>query len=179
MGRESGGDSRAEDLGPPSAGTCRRRSVKVRLSPSQGAAAMSDWNAQIIDEFRANHGRVGGQFEGAPLILLHHRGRKSGADYVSPVVSLADESDPDVVYVFASKAGAPTHPEWYRNLIAAGHGRVETGDGEYEVDVAELEGEPRDRIFTEQVRRYPGFAEYARNTAGIREIPVLSLRRRH
>ena len=107
---------------------------------------MSDWNAQIIDEFRANHGRVGGQFEGAPLILLHHRGRKSGADHVSPAMSLADESDPDTLYVFASKAGAPTHPEWYRNLVSAGRGRVELGDGEYEVDVTELEGEARDRI---------------------------------
>jgi deazaflavin-dependent oxidoreductase (nitroreductase family) len=139
---------------------------------------MSDWNAQIIDEFRAGHGRVGGQFDGAPLILLHHRGRRSGADYVSPVMFLADESDPDIVYVFASKAGAPTHPEWYRNLLAAGRARVETGDGGYEVDVAELEGERRDRLFAEQARRRPGFAEYAERTAGIRTIPVLSLRRR-
>jgi deazaflavin-dependent oxidoreductase (nitroreductase family) len=138
---------------------------------------MSDWNAQIIDEFRANHGRVGGQFEGAPLILLHHRGRKSGADYVSPVMSLADESDPDTIYVFASKAGARTNPEWYRNLLAAGHGRVETGEEEYEVEVGDLAGEPRDQVFAEQARRYPGFAEYAERTAGIRTIPVLSLRR--
>jgi deazaflavin-dependent oxidoreductase (nitroreductase family) len=139
---------------------------------------MSDWNDQIISEFRANQGRVGGQFEGAPLILLHHRGRKSGTDYVSPVMWLGDESDPDTMYVFASKAGAPTHPEWYRNLVAAGHGRVETGDGEYEVDVSELEGEARDRVFEEQARRFSGFAEYAEKTAGIRTIPVLSLRRR-
>jgi deazaflavin-dependent oxidoreductase (nitroreductase family) len=137
---------------------------------------MSDWNDQIISEFRANHGRVGGQFEGAPLILLHHRGRKSGTDYVSPVMWLGDESDPNTMY--ASKAGAPTHPEWYRNLVAAGHGRVETGDGEYEVDVSELEGEARDRVFEEQARRFSGFAEYAEKTAGIRTIPVLSLRRR-
>ena len=139
---------------------------------------MSNWNAQIIDEFRANRGRVGGPFEGAQLILLHHRGRKSGADYVSPVMSLADESDPDTIYVFASKGGAPAHPEWYRNLLAAAHGRVETGDDEYEVDVSELAGEPRDRVFAEQARRYPGFAEYAERTAGVRTIPVLSLRRR-
>ena len=139
---------------------------------------MPDWNARIIDEFRANHGRVGGRFEGAPLILLHHRGRKSGADHVSPAMSLADESDPDTLYVFASKGGAPTDPEWYRNLVSAGRGRVELGDGEYEVDVTELEGEARDRIFAEQASRYPGFAEYADKTAGIRTIPVLALRRR-
>jgi deazaflavin-dependent oxidoreductase (nitroreductase family) len=114
---------------------------------------MSDWNAGIIDEFRANHGRVGGRFEGAPLILLHHRGRKSGADHVSPAMSLAHESDPDTLYVFASKGGAPTDPEWYRNLIARASGRVEVGDGEYEVDVTELEGEARDRIFAEQASR--------------------------
>jgi deazaflavin-dependent oxidoreductase (nitroreductase family) len=136
---------------------------------------MSDWNTQIINEFRANHGRVGGQFEGAPLILLHHRGRKSGADYVSPVMWLEDESDPDTMYVFASKAGAPTHPEWYRNLVAAGRGRVETGDDEFEVEVSELEGETRDRVFAEQARRYSGFADYAKKTEGIRTIPVLSL----
>jgi deazaflavin-dependent oxidoreductase (nitroreductase family) len=138
---------------------------------------MSDWNAQIIDEFRANHGQVGGPFEGAPLILLHHRGRRSGADHVSPVMYLADESDPETIYVFASKAGAPTDPEWYRNLVAAGRGRIESGNGEYDVDVSRLEGEERDRIFAEQASRYPGFAEYATKTAGIRTIPVLALRR--
>jgi len=139
---------------------------------------MANWNTRIIDEFRANQGRVGGQFEGAPLILLHHRGRKSGADYVSPVMSLASESDPDTIYVFASKAEAPTHPEWYRNLVASGRGRVETGDGQYEVDVTELEGEQRDRVFAKQASRYQGFASYADKTAGIRTIPVLALRRR-
>src|SRR4051794_15082079 len=138
---------------------------------------MSDWNAQIISEFRANHGQVGGQFDGAPLILLHHRGRKSGTDYVSPVMWLGDESDPDTVYVFASKAGAPTHPEWYRNLTAAGRGRIELGDDEFDVDVTEVTGEERDRIFAEQVRRFPGFGEYAEKTAGIRKIPVVALRR--
>jgi deazaflavin-dependent oxidoreductase (nitroreductase family) len=139
---------------------------------------MADWNAQIIDEFRANHGQVGGGFAGAPMILLHHRGRRSGADRVSPVMYLADESDPDTIYVFASKAGAPTDPEWYRNLLAAGTGRVERGDDEYEVEVTEVKGEERDRIFAEQASRYPGFAEYAEKTAGVRTIPVLALRRR-
>jgi deazaflavin-dependent oxidoreductase (nitroreductase family) len=139
---------------------------------------MSDWNTQIIEEFRANGGRVGGSFEGAPLILLHHRGRKSGAEHVSPVMYLADEADPDTIYVFASKAGAPTDPEWYRNLVAADEGVVETGDGEYAADVSEVEGAERDRIFAEQARRYPGFAEYEEKTAGVRTIPVLALRRR-
>jgi deazaflavin-dependent oxidoreductase (nitroreductase family) len=139
---------------------------------------MSDWNSQIIDEFRAGGGRVGGQFEGSPLILLHHRGRKSGTDYVSPVMYLADESDPATIYVFASKAGAPTHPEWYRNLVAADEAVVETGEGEYTADVIDVEGEERDRLYAEQASRYPGFAEYASKTAGVRTIPVLALRRR-
>ena len=85
----------------------------------------NDWNARIIAEFRAHDGRVGGNFEGAPLVLLHHRGRRSGREYVNPVMYLPDEGDPDRIYVFASKAGAPDHPEWYRNLTAAGSGRVE------------------------------------------------------
>jgi deazaflavin-dependent oxidoreductase (nitroreductase family) len=138
---------------------------------------MSDWNTQVIEQFRANHGQVGGQFAGAPMVLVHHRGRRSGADYVNPLMYRADETDPDTIYVFASKAGAPTHPEWYRNLIASGRGRVEVGDDEYDIEVTELTGDERDRIFTEQARHYPGFAEYAHKTAGIRTIPVLALRR--
>jgi deazaflavin-dependent oxidoreductase (nitroreductase family) len=140
---------------------------------------MSDWNQQVIEEFRANHGQVGGQFEGAPMVLVHHRGRKSGASYVTPLMYQADESDPATVYVFASKAGAPTDPEWYRNLMAAEDGaRVELGDEEYDVDVEEITGEQRDRIFEEQARRYSGFAGYAEKTAGVRVIPVVALRRR-
>src|SRR5579875_2484396 len=138
---------------------------------------MSDWNAQIIEEFRANNGRVGGQFEGAPMVLVHHRGRKSGTEYVNPMMYLADETDTSTIYVFASKAGAPTHPDWYHNLITAGAGRVEIGGDEYDVTVTELAGEERDRIYAEQASRYPGFAEYAAKTAGIRTIPVLALRR--
>jgi deazaflavin-dependent oxidoreductase (nitroreductase family) len=138
---------------------------------------MPDWNAQVIEQFRANHGRVGGPFEGAPMALLHHRGRKTGTEYISPVMYLPDEADPDTVYVFASKAGAPTHPEWYRNLMAAGRGRVEIGDDELEVEVSELTGDERDQVFAEQVRRRPGFGEYAEKTAGIRTIPVLALHR--
>ncbi|MEV7443916.1 nitroreductase family deazaflavin-dependent oxidoreductase [Streptomyces sp. NPDC091204] len=136
-----------------------------------------DRNARIIDEFRTNEGRVGGPFEGAPLVLVHHRGRKSGQERVSPMMYLPDESEPDIVYVFASKGGAPTDPDWYRNLVAAGEGAVERGTETYQVSVRELVGAERDRVFAEQARRYPGFAQYARQTAGIRVIPVLELRR--
>src|SRR3954467_5630068 len=115
---------------------------------------MSDWNQQVIDEFRANHGKVGGQFEGAPMVLVHHRGRKSGASYVSPLMYQADESDPATIYVFASKAGAPTDPQWYRNLMSAEDGaRVEVGDEEYDVDFEEVTGEQSDRYTLSQTRR--------------------------
>ena len=135
-----------------------------------------DWNAKTIAEFRANEGRVGGVFEGAPMVLVHHRGRKSGRDYVTPMMYLTHDTEPDSIYVFATKGGAPSHPDWYHNL-AAGDASVEVGTEAYEVTVRELTGAERDRIYAEQARRYPGFAEYARQTAGVRTIPVLELTR--
>jgi deazaflavin-dependent oxidoreductase (nitroreductase family) len=140
-------------------------------------AEAGDWNQKIIAEFRANAGRVGGNFAGAPMTLVHHRGRKSGRELVSPMMYLADETKPARIYVFASKAGAPTHPDWYYNLTAAGHASVEVGTETYEVAVTEITGADRDRIYAEQARRYPGFAEYEEKTAGIRTIPVLALDR--
>ncbi len=136
-----------------------------------------DWNAKTIAEFRANQGRVGGPFEGAPLVLVHHRGRKSGRQYVTPVMYLPADTDPDVIYVFGTRGGAPSHPDWSRNLAAAGDGSVERGTDTYQVTVRELTGAERDRIYAEQARRYPGFAEYERQTAGVRTIPVLQLSR--
>ncbi len=85
----------------------------------------NDWNARTIAEFRANEGRVGGDFEGAPLVLLHHRGRKSGREYVNPVMYLPDETESDIIYVFATRGGTPVNPDWYRNLTAAGTGTIE------------------------------------------------------
>jgi deazaflavin-dependent oxidoreductase (nitroreductase family) len=136
-----------------------------------------DWNARTVAEFRASEGRVGGIFEGAPIVLVHHRGRTSGREYVTPVMYLPHGTEPDVIYVFATKAGAPTSPDWYRNLAAAGDVSVERGTETYNVTVRELTGAERDRIYAEQARRYPGFAEYERQTAGVRTIPVLELTR--
>jgi deazaflavin-dependent oxidoreductase (nitroreductase family) len=134
-----------------------------------------DWNSKTIAEFRANEGRVGGPFEGAPMVLVHHQGRASGREYVTPMMYLRHESSPDVIYVFATKAGAPTNPDWYRNLTAAGVGTVERGTETYAVTVHELTGTERDSVYAEQARRYPGFAEYERQTTGVRIIPVLEL----
>jgi len=137
----------------------------------------NDWNEQTIAEFRANGGRVGGVFEGACLVLVHHRGRKSGREYVTPAMYLPNDRDDNTIYVFASKGGAPTNPDWYFNLTAAGDASVERRTETYKVTVRELTGAERDRIYAAQARRYPGFAEYARQTAGIRTIPVLELKR--
>jgi deazaflavin-dependent oxidoreductase (nitroreductase family) len=137
----------------------------------------NNWNDNVIAEFRANQGRVGGHFEGAPVALVHHRGRKSGREYVNPMMYLPGDNNADTIYVFASKAGAPTNPDWYYNLVAAGEATIERGTETYDVTVRELTGEARDRIYEEHARRYPGFAEYAAKTAGIRTIPVLELRR--
>jgi deazaflavin-dependent oxidoreductase (nitroreductase family) len=145
----------------------------------------TDWNSKTIAEFRANQGRVGGPFEGAPMVLVHHRGRKSGREYVTPMMYLLDDAEDaedaedadDNIYVFATKAGAPTNPDWYYNLTAAGEGSVERGTESYQVTVGELTGADRDRVYAEQASRYPGFADYERQTAGIRTIPVLELTR--
>lgn len=136
-----------------------------------------DWNAKTIAEFRANEGKVGGTFEGAPLVLLHHRGRNSRNAYVTPMMYLPHDTEPDIIYVFATKGGVPTNPDWYYNLTAANDASVERGTETYPVTVRELPGTERDRIYAEQARRYPGFAKYEHQTAGIRTIPVLELKR--
>lgn len=137
----------------------------------------NDWNHNIVEEFRANGGRVGGRFAGATIVLMHYLGRKSGTEYVSPASALPDPDDPDTVYVFASKGGSPEHPQWYHNLVAAGSGSVEIGTDSYPVTVRELHGEERDRRYAQQVERQPHFADYEVKTAGIRTIPVLALTR--
>ena len=136
-----------------------------------------DWNAQVIDEFRKNAGQVGGMFAGAPVTLLHHVGRKSGRETVSPVMYLSAEDDPATIYVFASYAGAKSNPGWYYNLTAAGTGTIEVGAETFDVTIEEITGVKRDRIYAKQASRYPGFAEYEQKTAGVRTIPVLALRR--
>jgi deazaflavin-dependent oxidoreductase (nitroreductase family) len=138
---------------------------------------VSDWNAKTIEEFRANEGKVGGTFEGSPLVLVHHRGRTSGREYVTPVMYLPDDADPDVIFVFATRGGAPISPDWYHNLTAAGRASIERGTETYDVTVRDLTGAERDRIYAEQARRFPGFADYERQTAGVRTIPVLELSR--
>jgi len=131
---------------------------------------MSDWNKKIIEEFRANDGRVGGQFDGAPLLLLHTTGRKSGSERVSPVMYLELDGRR---FVFASKAGADTNPDWYHNLLSHPEVTYELGDGTHTAIATPLAEAERARIYTEQAGRYPGFAEYQEKTE--RVIPVVEL----
>ncbi len=136
-------------------------------------ADMHDFNRSLIDEFRANQGQVGGQFAGAPLLLLTTTGAKSGATRTVPVVYAPDG---DRLVVFASKAGAPSHPAWYHNLVANPRVSVEVGSERFDADAVVLTGDERDRLFTEQAALFPGFAEYQAKTT--RVIPVVALERR-
>ena len=135
---------------------------------------MNDWNTALIEEFRANDGKVGGQFEGAPLLILHTTGAKSGQERLAPVMYQA-VGDSDAVAVFASKAGAPTHPDWYHNLLADPSATVEVGGETHPVTARVAAGDERERIWSTQKERYPGFADYEQKTS--REIPVVVLER--
>jgi deazaflavin-dependent oxidoreductase (nitroreductase family) len=133
---------------------------------------MSDFNTKIIDEFRSNHGRVGGPFEGAPLLVLTTTGAKSGQPRTNPLVYLPDG---DRMVIFASKAGAPTNPDWYHNLKAHPRVTVEVGDETFDADATVAQGEERDRLYAQQATIMPGFAEYQEKTD--RVIPVVVLTR--
>ncbi|MGA2209568.1 MAG: nitroreductase family deazaflavin-dependent oxidoreductase [Acidimicrobiales bacterium] len=133
-------------------------------------ADANDWNQKIIEEFRANEGKVGGQFEGAPVLLLTTTGAKSGRRHTTPMMYLSGGNG---LYVFASKAGAPTNPDWFHNLVANPTVTVEVGTDQYEATAAPLEGAERDRVYAEQAKLYPGFAEYQEKTS--RVIPVVEL----
>ena len=129
-----------------------------------------DWNSNIIEEFRANEGKVGGPFDGAPLLLLHTTGARSGEERINPMMYLADG---DRLVVFASKGGAPTNPDWYYNLVANPDVEIEVGTERRTVRARVAEGEEHDQLYAEQSRRYPQFAKYQEGTD--RTIPVVIL----
>ena len=131
---------------------------------------VKDFNTQMIDEFRANHGQLGGRFAGGTMLLLHHKGAKSGTERVNP---LAYQPLDDGYAIFASKAGAPTNPDWYYNLKAHPDTTVEIGDDTISVHARVAEGDERDKIWTKQVERMPGFGEYEAKSG--RTIPVVIL----
>lgn len=133
-------------------------------------ADMNDWNQKVIAEFRENEGRVGGPFEGAPMVLVTSTGAKSGQSRVNPLMYLPNGDD---VVIFASKGGAPTNPDWYHNLLANPDATIEVGTESFPVRARVAEGAERDELWTRQKAAYPQFAEYERNTS--RTIPVVVL----
>ncbi len=135
---------------------------------------MSAFNQPIIDEFRANHGVVGGGFTGASMALLTTTGAKSGQPRVNPLVCLPE--DDSTLYVFASKAGAPSDPDWYRNLQAHPEATVEFGDEKFQVTSTTISGPERDAVYARQVERFASFGDYEKLTT--RTIPVVLLTRK-
>jgi deazaflavin-dependent oxidoreductase (nitroreductase family) len=133
---------------------------------------VNDFNRKVIEEFRANGGKVGGPFAGAPLLLLTTTGAKSGRTYTTPVMYLPDG---ERMAVFASKGGAPTSPAWFHNLVANPSATVEVGDDSFAVQATVTSGEEREQLFARQAGLYPQFADYQQKTT--RPIPVVSLQR--
>jgi deazaflavin-dependent oxidoreductase (nitroreductase family) len=134
---------------------------------------MSDWNQKIIAEFRANEGKVGGQFENMTLLLLHTTGAKSGLPRLNPTAYTADSGR---LVIIASKGGADTHPDWYYNVVANPNVTIEVGTEKYDA-VATVEEEPeRTRLYDQMAAQYPGFEEYRQKTARI--IPAITLKRK-
>lgn len=137
-------------------------------------AAFDEMNRTVIDEFRANGGKAGGVFEGKPLVLVHHTGAKSGTVRIAPLVPLLDEGH---VYIFASKGGADTNPDWYRNLVANPDVTVELGTESgietFPATARILEGAERDDVYSKQVAVEPQFGDYQAKTT--RVIPVVEL----
>jgi len=134
---------------------------------------MSDFNQSIVDEFRANDGVVGGPFAGAPVVLLHTTGAKSGKARLNPLV--AQPGDDGILYIFASKAGAPDNPDWYHNLLAHPEVEIEFGQEHFSATGTPVTGDERDRIYARQKELMPGFADYEAKTT--RTIPVIALSR--
>lgn len=134
-------------------------------------SSWSNFNQDIIDQFRANRGTiVSGQFKGAPLLLLTTTGARSGKVYTTP---LAHTRDGERYVVIASKGGAPTHPDWYHNLVAHPRVTVEVGPDRFEAQARVAQGDERERLFAAQAAKMPGFGDYERKTT--RQIPVVVL----
>jgi deazaflavin-dependent oxidoreductase (nitroreductase family) len=131
---------------------------------------MPDYNETIIEEFRANGGKLGGSFEGAPMLLLHSTGAKSGKERVNPMMYQKVDGG---YAVFASKAGAPTNPDWYYNVVANPDATIEVGTETIAVRARVADRAERDPIWETQKQRYPGFADYESKTT--RTIPVVIL----
>jgi deazaflavin-dependent oxidoreductase (nitroreductase family) len=136
------------------------------------ADAMAEFNKNVIDEFRKNGGKVGGPFAGAPMVLLIHKGARSGTIYTTPLVY---SKDGNRIVIIASKAGAPNHPAWYHNLVAHPEVTLEIGTERFKARATVTKGEERERLFDAQARQMAQFNEYKKKTT--RQIPVIALER--
>jgi deazaflavin-dependent oxidoreductase (nitroreductase family) len=139
------------------------------------AETPAEYNAKIIGEFRANSGRVGGMWEGTPLLLLHHTGAKSDVSRVNPVAYLPDNAR---FFIWAANGGAPKNPAWYQNLKAHPITRIEVGGETIDVVAEEATGDERDHLFATATERYPQLAETARKTERVIPIVILTPRPR-
>ncbi len=144
----------------------------MKNSEDTGMTETKDWNKAVIEEFRANEGKVGGQFENISLLILHTTGAKSGLPRVNPVAYVADG---DKLVIIASKAGAPTNPAWYYNVVANPEVNVELGTEQFPVQATVTSEPERSELYDKVAALYPGFTEYQRNTK--RVIPVITLTR--
>ena len=134
---------------------------------------MNDFNQAVITEFRANNGKVGGQFANIPLLLLTTIGAKSGQPRINP---LAYTTDGDRIIILASKAGAPTNPDWYHNLVANPTVTVEVGNERFQAQASVAQGQERERLYAQVLERLPWFADYQQKTS--RQIPIIILERK-
>jgi len=135
-------------------------------------AELDEFNRRVIDEFRSNAGKVGGMFANAPMLLLTTTGAKSGKSYTNPLVY---SRDGDRIVVIASKAGAPTNPAWYYNLVAHPTATIELGTDQFQVRARVVTGDERERLFKQQAAQMPMFDEYRKRTT--RQIPVIVFER--
>ncbi len=133
---------------------------------------VKDWNSKIIEEFRSNEGKVGGGFEGVPMLILHTKGRKSGDPRQNPLVY---QQVGDDIAIFGSKGGAPTHPDWYLNVVANPDVAVEVGTERFDGRARVLTGDEREKVWAKQKKLMSGFADYESRTT--REIPVILIER--
>lgn len=149
--------------------------VAQESSSSQKKSAnteLQERNQKVIAEFRANQGKVGGPYANAPLLLLTTTGAKSGKKYINP---LAYTKDGEHLVIIASFGGAPKNPSWYHNLVAHPEVTVEVGSENFKAKATVATGEERQRLYDQQAKQMPNFAEYAKKTT--RQIPVIVLTR--
>ncbi len=133
---------------------------------------MAEFNKKVIEEFRANGGRVGGPFAGMPMLLLTHTGAKSGKTYTNPLVF---SKDGDRIVIIASKGGAPNNPDWYHNLVAHPEVTLEIGNERFKAKAVVTRGDERERLFNAQASQMAQFNEYRKATT--RQIPVIAFER--